>query len=633
MTRLVSERGARFCFFSLLGILVVLGVWRSILPQMVFDNWSGLVLVVAVAAACVQLLRVRAYELGHEAILLAVFPLVLVALYLQPQRVASDGVFYFAPLRSMVVDGDLDFENEYRVLGAQSSYLQRTPTGRLPNSHSIGPAILWLPFYLPVHALAWLGLYRPTGFGYPYFTAIATGTAVFGFLGILFVFRLVRAYFEPGIALVVTLGTWLATFHVWYMVFEPSMSHAPAMASVAAFLLFTHRGVRGWRSFALAGALGGLVVLVRWQNVLFLPVALWTSYPEFRRHRLHEIALAVLAFLVVFVPQTIYWKLLYGSFLLVPQGRGFIDWTAPELSAVLFSSRHGLLAWAPVLWLALAGWPGLVRRTGALGWGLTLSILATWYLNASVDDWWSGASYGLRRFDGALPGFALGLAVTLSWIVPRVQKRPLLVVAVGLFPLLIWNTMLMGVYFTRTIPPDGPASFRSAARDGIDLFYPWIGYPPSWPASIRDWVSSSRPLGAYDLAGALAPSNNVRIRMGDTDALYLGRGWSLPRRNREQTWRDASPHGAEVFVALRESASYVLAIVGRESGQGTVFLDGERLAELDLGGSGQIALEIPSERIHRGVHSFVFFSKGRGLSLYRIDLIRPDPEDRPELAP
>lgn len=633
MTNLVSERGARLCFFFLLGILVVLGVWRSVLPPMLFENWRGLILVVAFAAGSVQLLRVRAHQLGHEAVLLAVFPLVLAVLYLQPQRVASDGIFYFAPLHSMVVDGDLDFENEYRVLGAQPGYFQRTPTGRLPNNYSIGPAILWLPFYLPAHALALLGLYRPTGFGYPYFTAVATGTAVLGFLGVVCVFRLVRAYFEPRIALLVALMTWLATFHVWYMVFEPSMSHAPAMASVAAFLLLTHRGIRGERSFALAGALGGLVALARWQNVLFLPVALLTSYREFGRPRSREIAAAAVAFLVVFLPQAIYWRLLYGSFLLVPQGGGYIDWTAPELSAVLLSSRHGLLSWAPVLWLALAGWPGLVRRTGALGWGLTLSTLAAWYVNASVYDWWAGASYGSRRFDGALPGFALGLAVTLSWLAPRVQKRPLAVIAMGLFPLLIWNAMLMGVYFTGAIPPDGPASFRRAASDGIDLFYPRVGYPPSWPASIREWVSSSRPLGAYDLAGALAPANNVEIRMGDTDALYLGRGWSLPRRSGERTWRDASPDGGEVFVALRESAPYVLAIEGREFGQGTLFLDGERLAELELDGSGRVVLEIPRERIHKGVHGFVFFPRNRGLGLYHIDLTRPGPEDFPKLAP
>jgi hypothetical protein len=418
------------------------------------------------------------------------------------------------------------------------------------------------------------------------------------------------------------------------MVFEPSMSHAPAMASVAAFLLFTHRGIRGGeRSFALAGALGGLVALIRWQNVVFLPVALLTTVRANGWPRWREVAAAAGAFLVVFLPQAIYWKLLYGSFLLVPQGGGYLDWSAPELMAVLFSSRHGLLSWAPLLWLALLGWPAFVKRNRPLAWGLTFSMLAAWYVNASVFDWWAGASYGSRRFDGALPGLALGLGMTLSWLVPRIRKHPLASLAVGLVPFVVWNATLMGVYFAGAIPPDGPASFRRAVADGIDLVYPRVGYPPSWPAAIVPWLGSSRPLGAYDLTGALAPANNVQIRMGDTDALYLGRGWSLPRRGRERTWRDASPTGAELFVVLRESAPYVLTVEGREGGQATLFLDEKPLAEVAFDATERFVTEIPRERIHSGVHAFVFFSKEGGLGLYRFELRRPAGEPFPQLAP
>ena len=84
-----------------------------------------------------------------------------------------------------------------------------------------------------VLALGLLGLYRPTGFGYPYFTAIATATALGGFAGVLFVFRLLRSYFDESAALPASFLIWLATSHIWYMVFEPSMSHAFAMAAVA----------------------------------------------------------------------------------------------------------------------------------------------------------------------------------------------------------------------------------------------------------------------------------------------------------------------------------------------------------------------------------------------------------------
>lgn len=257
-----------------LGALVAVGCLRSELPGLLKENWVGAVLVLSALASAALFRHVRSRGRTGEAVLFAVFPLALGALYLQPQRVASDGIFYFAPLRSLVVDFDLDFENEYRILGAESGYFLRTETGRLPNNYSIGPALLWLPAYLLAHALGLLGLYRPTGFGYPYFTAVATATAIGGFAGVVFVFRLLRSHFEESAALPATLLVWLATFHVWYMVFEPSMSHAFAMASVSGLLLLAQRGVRGARGYLLAGAASGIVALVRWQNVVFVPAAL-----------------------------------------------------------------------------------------------------------------------------------------------------------------------------------------------------------------------------------------------------------------------------------------------------------------------------------------------------------------------
>ncbi|MGH9390846.1 MAG: hypothetical protein ACRD1Z_14615, partial [Vicinamibacteria bacterium] len=197
-----------------LAALIAVGCLRPELPELLQESWGGAVLVLAALASAALFRFVRSRGRSGESLLFAVFPLALAALYLQPQRVASDGIFYFAPLRSLVVDFDLDFENEYRVLGAEPGYFQRTATGRLPNNYSIGPALLWLPAYLLAHALGLAGLYRPTGFGYAYFTAVATATAIGGFAGVVFVFRLLRNYFEESAALPATLLVWLATFHV-----------------------------------------------------------------------------------------------------------------------------------------------------------------------------------------------------------------------------------------------------------------------------------------------------------------------------------------------------------------------------------------------------------------------------------
>jgi hypothetical protein len=595
----------RLAFGLLLATLVALGCLRPAFAGALRESWSGLVALLALSAAAVQLLRSRRSERRQEGLLFALFPLALAALYLQPQRVASDGIFYFAPLRSVVVDFDLDFENEYRVLGADPGYFQRTETGRLPNHYSIGPALFWLPSYLVAHGLAHLGLYRPTGFGYPYFTAIATTTAAVGFLGVVLLFRLIRGYFDANVALLASLFIWLATFHVWYMVFETSMSHAIAMATVALFFLLTHRGMTGPGAFALAGAAGGLVALVRWQNVVFLPVALGVSYAAHGRPRMRELLAGALAFLVVFSPQLLYWKALYGSFLLVPQGGGYIDWTSPRIEEVLLSSRHGLLSWAPVLWLALAGFPNFVRRAKPLGWGLVLSALLALYVNASVADWWAGASFGSRRFDGVLPAFGLGLAASLEWLLPRVAARPALVLTFLLAPFALWNGLLMGVYFSRAVPPDGPASFRNAAADGIELVYRETGYPFVWPGSLKELLLRGVPLPVYDLALSRSLSNNVDVRMGETDALHLGRGWSLPRRGRDDTYRDADAGGAELFVALAEPAEYEVAAFLSPGSGVELEWNGAHLEQVEADEVGIATVRVPAELVRAGLNRIV----------------------------
>lgn len=577
--------------------LMAVGVLRPSLPQPLREHWVALVVVLALGAAVIQVIRLLRHR-DYEGYLAALLPIVLAALYLQPQRVASDGIFYYAPLHSIVVDGDLDFENEYRVLGAQPGYFQRTVTGRLPNNYSIGPALAWTPFFVAAHLLAKLGWYRPTGFGYPYFTAVATGTALIGFLGVVWSFRLVRSYFRAPIALASAVLVWLSSFHIWYMVFEPSMSHAMAMASVAAFLLWSHRGVHGKTAFALMGALGGVVALMRWQNVIFLPIALAVSASRHGRPKLAELGAGAASFLLVFSPQLLYWKALYGSALLVPQGGGYIDWFSPELEAVLFSSRHGLLSWAPLLWLGVLGLPGFIRRVPVFGGAALLAVLAAWYVNASVFDWWAGASFGSRRFDAALPVLALGLAVSLEWFVSRVRHRPLASVFLLLAPFVVWNGMLMGVYFSGAIAPDGPASFRQAAADGVELVYSHIGYPPSWPAS----AGRSVPPAVYDLTGSQSLSNNVDIRMGDTDALYLGRGWSLPHRGRERTTRSIAGSRAELFVALIEPSAYTISIEGRPGGRAELILNGRSLGEALIGDDGQFTASVDAEQLVAGVN-------------------------------
>lgn len=614
----------RFLPEILLAMLAVVGIFRPQLPQGLRAHWGGTIVALAVLGSLAYLSRARRRR-DAGAVLVAVFALLLGLLYLQPQRVASDGVHYFATLHSLVVDGDLDFENEYRILGAGDAYFQPTATGHLPNTFSVGPALLWAPAYLLVHALGYLGLFRPTGFGYPYFTVIATVTAVGGLCGVLWLHALLRRYYQPAVALASALFIWLGTFHVWYMVFEPSMSHAFGMASVAGYLLLCHSGAHRTRDYVFLGLASGLVILVRWQNILFLPAGwafLWSSGERFGWKRVVLVAGVAVA---VFVPQMLFWKVIYGGFLLVPQGGTYMAWGAPQLGAVLFSSRHGLLSWSPLLWLGLIGLVAFARKAPLFAVGLLAALVLTTYVNASVHDWWAGASFGSRRFDGALVAFGLGLGIVLEWLVPRVKEHALLVVALALLPFLVWNASLMALYFGGSIPPDAPVSFGRVAADSMELLYRRTGYPFSWPAAWWTRYRSGVPLPNYDLVGAQHLSQNVYIRMGETDALYLGEGWSLPLRERDATLRQVGPPSAAVYVMLREPAPYRLILEGRSEGPVAIRFQETDLGAVELGAErgAPAELSVPRDAVAAGRNRLILTpAEGSEAFVSRLSLVR-----------
>ena len=71
-------------------------------------------------------------------------------------RLQSDGFYYFAYLRSLAFDHDVDFMNDYRMLGlGDKTYLfQPTRTGHAESAWTIGPAIVWSPFFAAGHVVA-----------------------------------------------------------------------------------------------------------------------------------------------------------------------------------------------------------------------------------------------------------------------------------------------------------------------------------------------------------------------------------------------------------------------------------------------------------------------------------------------
>ncbi len=317
------------------------------------------------------------------------------------QLIGSDGVGYYVYVRSWVIDHDLDFTNEYTYYRHAFADLGKTPTSRPANIYSVGPALLWLPFFLIGHLIALAGQtmggeVKADGFGYLYQAAISLGSIVYGWLGLTLCYHSHRRVCGRTAALAGVATFWLASNAIYYMLFEPSMAHMVSLFSGALLLSAWSKWMRradppSIAEAALVGVAGGLVMLVRLQDaiLLLLPygymlvrsIAAWKTHG--RGEALPWIGKALAAgsvTLLFFVPQLVVWQRLYGTWTTIPYAHTHdpaFYWFQPQLYGVLLSSYHGLFSWHPIYFLAVIGLALLARREPALVLGSLLVVCWT----------------------------------------------------------------------------------------------------------------------------------------------------------------------------------------------------------------------------------------------------------------
>jgi len=427
-------------------------------------------------------------------ILLVLF---LLSLPLVNPLVHGDGVGYYAYARAPLIQHNLRFEEDWRHANLYFSQARTLPNGQLNpseytetgyvgNLFSIGPAMLWTPFLLAAHAIVLfadaLGARIPAdGFSTPYIMTMALGTAVYGFLGLLFSYSLARKYVEDRWAFLSTFAIWGASSLPVYMYFNPAWSHAHSAFSVALFLWYWER-TRDRRTFlqwTLLGFLAGLMADVYFPNGVFLLLPLIESlraYWNFWRARDFRAAgplfVANMSFTVavvlVFLPTLVTRYIIFGGlFRFGSYTAAHWDWSAPHWRLVLFSSEHGLLSWTPILILAIFGLFFAPLHAKSLTRYLAVAAVAFYYVISSYPYWHGMASFGNRFFISLTPIFIFGLALLLQRFAQlfRSPRRAFAAAAAFLFILVAWNAGLIFQWGSHLIPARGPVSFSEIIRN------------------------------------------------------------------------------------------------------------------------------------------------------------------------
>jgi hypothetical protein len=440
-------------------------------------------------------------------------------------RIGADGRYYWAYLTSLVLDGDLDFANQYASPHSGNYYgYTPTATGKPANPFTIGPAVLWAPWFVAGHGAA--RVFAPDADGAPGATIVEQrvtmfGSYVYAALAVLFAYAVARRRFGHGVAAFGALAAFAGGPLLHYTLNQPYYAHATSGFCVAALLWAWDRGrpaitgaPRPVRSWLLLGLLLGLAMLMRTPNLAFAAPLVGEAVAGLVRARRapRELLaaargplLGALVAVVAFAPQMIAWKVLYGSFVAVPQGPGYMRWAESMWSETLFSSRNGIFPYAPLWALGALGLVAFTRRDRGLAAALWVTFALTAYLNGASADWSGGGAFGGRRYDSLLVHVALGLATVAAALVALCERRPraAAAAALGLVAAAAATcNLVMTQRFARNQIHHSRAKDMLAVYDGAlvdvarDLWR--AGNPLSWPAAWAFALRTGASPAAYD---------------------------------------------------------------------------------------------------------------------------------------
>ena len=380
--------------------------------------------------------------------------------------IASDGKAYYAWLRTLALDRDLDFENDYKLIYPPDPVPEAPlrADGRVANKTSVGVPLTEIPGFLAGHlAAAVLG--QPlNGVSAPYQFAVTVWLQLLCLAALALLWAgLVRLGADPAIAAIGVASALVATNLLQYVA-RPAMSHAPGLSVVciAFYLAVSAERPVSRRMVAAIGLLLGLAAIIRTSNLLVIPFFVPLLRPLLNRSALNWAALVGGA-AVMFALQIGFASAQWGQLMFSSYGdEGFTaGWRG--VVGTLFSSRHGLFVYHPwyLIMLALTLMAALKRETRALAIGALVSFAGFVVANGTWWSWWFGDGFGNRSFIELIPALLVPAVLWLS-AAQREQARTFRIAGATAVALTFVNVVLWTGFILRRFPPNGEHTIAQA---------------------------------------------------------------------------------------------------------------------------------------------------------------------------
>jgi hypothetical protein len=325
--------------------------------------------------------------------------------------------------------------------------------GKIISKYPYGVSFLQMPFYLG--GMAYAKITGTTFNGYGEFNLLLVDIAgiFYSVLGLFFLYVYLKRYCSCIISVVTLLGLLFGTNVYFYTVTSAGYSHVYSFFLFSFFLYLCDRFFLNpsKTKIVLLGAVISLILLVRPFNILLIPLVLFVgsgSWKEVLSKIKYFCSPGVLFLLLAvgllfFLPQLIYWKWAYGTFLPDTYGEeGFSNLASPMVKAFLFAPRNGLILYSPlygILFIFLLIYAAIDKFRGIATLVIVLLMI---YLSSSWYTYAMGCGFGARNFVEYSTLLVLPVAFIIQKYIRHIALRIMLAL-ISLVPIHI-NQKLSG---------------------------------------------------------------------------------------------------------------------------------------------------------------------------------------------
>ncbi|HMY22228.1 MAG TPA: hypothetical protein PLL59_00090 [Chitinophagales bacterium] len=308
-----------------------------------------------------------------------------------------------------------------------------------------GVAILYSPFFFAAHFFCKsTNLYAADGYTLPYNIAVGFATIFYSLFGLWILRKLLSKYFSDSISAIVLMSIAIGTNLYFFSVSHLGMSHVFLFALYALCLWATDCYYHSFKTkYAIAiGLACGMITLIRPNEIIILLFPfLWNVYSidtfreriETIRTHVGQYVLMTLLFLIVLLPQFLYWKILSGNFIFYSYTKEGFDFLHPHIKEGILGFANGWLSYTPILFFAVIGLFFLHRnfKNSALPSFLFLPIYI-WV----IYSWWCWQyinGFGSRPMIETYPIWAFPMAVFFTVIGKKIGLKTLSLALVCFF--------------------------------------------------------------------------------------------------------------------------------------------------------------------------------------------------------